>query len=94
MFTNPIELAIVSSLIVAIGTIIWWWFQRIVKALDHSAAQQQAVAISITKICGTMTTIAQWQEFHEKTDVDRHEAHGLAIDRLTDTVQQWSPRSV
>jgi len=93
MFTNPLELAVVSGLIVALGTIIWWWFQRVVKALDHSAKQQQDLAISITKICGTMTTIAQWQELHEKTDSDRHESSREAIDQLRETLRSEKTRT-
>lgn len=93
MFTNPLELAIVSGLIVALGTIIWWWFQRVVTSLDRSSKQQQELVISVTKICGTMATIGQWQVLHEQTDVSRYEAHSEDIDRLADTVQQLSLRS-
>lgn len=82
MFTNPLELAIMSALMVALGTITWAWFLRVLAALDRSAAQQLELAISITKICGTMTTIAQWQELHEATDLLRHEEHGRAIAQL------------
>jgi hypothetical protein len=64
MFNNPLELTIMSGLMLALGTIIWWWFQRIVRALDHSSAQQQELLISIAKICVTMTTVSQWQDTH------------------------------
>ena len=87
MFTNPVEVSIVSGLIFVLGVIIWWWFQRIVTNLDGSASRQHELALSIAKICGTITQIAQWQEFHEKTDSERHTSHTDAIEQLRDAVR-------
>lgn len=82
MFSNPYEVAIVSTLITILGVIIWWWFQRIVKSLDTQCAQQHELALSITRICGTLTAVAQWQEFHERTDASRHEENVRALDQF------------
>lgn len=87
MFTNPLEVAIVSSLITLLGIIIWWWFRRVVSSLDHSAVKQQELAISLAKICGTMTSIVQWQEYHEKTDAERHANQVSALEQLVRKVE-------
>lgn len=88
MFTNPLEVTIVSFLITLLGAIVWWWFRRVVGSLDAATARQQELALSIAKICGTMTAIAQWQEYHEKTDADRHASQVLSLERLTDNLER------
>ena len=72
MFNNPLELTIMSGLMLVLGTIIWWWFQRVVRALDQSASQQQELLISIAKICGTLTSMTTWQESHTKLHDTRY----------------------
>jgi len=66
------EWAVISILMV-IGTIIWWGVLRFIYINDTVSISLKDIADSLNKINGRVGKVETWMDLHEKQDDERHD---------------------